>query len=244
MADLPFLIIKTGEAVPEARSLGGDFEDWFIAGLGRDRFDYRVVRVDRGDSLPAPETLAGVLVTGSPAMVSHRADWSERTAAWLAGTFATGLPILGVCYGHQLLAHALGGHVGPNPQGRRMGRVAVEVLDPDDPLMGRFASNEGFHVSHVEVVLEPPTEARVIGTAPHDPHHALRFGDRCWGVQFHPEFGRAVMRGYIQARADGLRADGQDPARCMNGVVDDTAGPTLLARFGALTAGVQRPKAA
>lgn len=244
MSDLPFLIVKTGEAVPEARAMGGDFEDWFFAGLGRDRFDYHVARVDQGDALPAPETLAGVLVTGSPAMVSHRADWSEATAKWLAGAFSTGLPMLGVCYGHQLLAHALGGTVGPNPAGRRMGRVTVDVLDPEDPLLGRFAPADGFHVSHVEVVLEPPKGARVIGTAPHDPHHALHFGGRAWGVQFHPEFGRAVMRAYIQARVDALRADGQDPALCLSSVVDDTAGPMLLARFGALATGIDRPQAA
>lgn len=244
MSNLPFLIVKTGEAEPEARALGGDFEDWFVAGLGRDRFDYRVARVDRGDSLPAPETLAGVLVTGSPAMVSHRADWSEATAEWLKEAFATGVPMLGVCYGHQLLAHALGGRVEPNPAGRRMGRVAVDVLDPEDPLLGRFAPAEGFHVSHVEVVLEPPEGARIIGTTPHDPHHALHFGGQAWGVQFHPEFGRAVMRAYIQARVEALRADGQDPALCLSSVVDDTAGPMLLARFGALAAGIDRPQVA
>ncbi len=257
-----FLIVKTGCAVPEARGLdgnGSDFEDWFIAGLGRGRFDYSVVRVDRNEPLPefrssehasegaangaATGPLAGILVTGSPAMVSHREPWSERTAEWLAAAYRAGLPMLGVCYGHQLLAHALGGTVGPNPNGRRMGRFETRVLAADDPLLGRYAPNQGFHVSHVESVLEPPTGAQVIGTAAHDPHHALRFGDRAWGVQFHPEFGRAVMRAYIQARAEPLTAEGQNPADLVRGVIDDTVGPGLLAGFGALVAG-HRPAAA
>lgn len=256
-----FLIVKTGRAVPEARGLDGndgDFEDWFMAGLGRGRFDYATVRVDRDEPLPDLETpepaaeesdggsrepLAGVLVTGSPAMVSHREPWSERTAEWLAAAFRAGLPMLGVCYGHQLLAHALGGTVGPNPNGRRMGRFETRVLDANDPLLGRYAPSQAFHVSHVESVLEPPAGAQVIGTAAHDPYHALRFGDRAWGVQFHPEFGRAVMRAYIQARAAPLAAEGQDPAALVRGVVDDTVGPGLLAGFGALVAGA-RPAAA
>ena len=239
-----FLIIKTGEAVPEARAMGGDFEDWFMAGLGRDRFDYSTVRVDHNEALPPPDALAGALITGSPAMVSHREAWSETAAEWLATAHAAGLPLLGVCYGHQLLAHALGGRVGPNPNGRRMGRVTVDVLDPDDPLLGRFAPSESFHVSHVEAVLEPPAGAQVIGSATHDPFHALRFGRQAWGVQFHPEFGRAVMRAYIQARAKPLAADGQDPVACARAVVDDTAGPALLARFGALATGIDREAAA
>ena len=151
--------------------------------------------------------------------------------------------MLGVCYGHQLLAHALGGTVGPNPNGRRMGRFETRVLDANDPLLGRYAPSQAFHVSHVESVLEPPAGAQVIGTAVHDPYHALRFGDRAWGVQFHPEFGRSVMRAYIQARAAPLAAEGQDPAALVRGVVDDTVGPGLLAGFGALVAGA-RPAAA
>lgn len=239
-----FLIIKTGEAVPQARALGGDFEDWFMAGLGRGRFDYRVVRVDQDETLPAVDGLAGALVTGSPAMVSARADWSERTAGWLREAHAAGLPLLGVCYGHQLIAHALGGRVGPNPNGRCMGRVRVEDIAADDPLLGRFAPEAQFHVSHLEAVLEPPPGARVIGRADHDPHHALHFGGRSWGVQFHPEFGRAVMRAYIQARAQALAAEGLNAAALVREVIDDTAGPALLARFGALATGIETTEAA
>jgi GMP synthase (glutamine-hydrolysing) len=243
----PFLIIKTGRALPEAVEAGaGDFEDWFIAGLGRGRFDYRVIQVDdpEADVLPDPATLAGALITGSPAMVSDRADWSERTAEWLAGAHEAGLPMLGVCYGHQLLAHALGGLVGPNPFGRRMGRIEVHSIEPDDPLMQRFAPSRPFHVSHSEVVLAPPPGARVIGRAEHDPHHVLYFGGQSWGLQFHPEFGRSVMRAYIRARAEQLAAEGQNPAALVREVADDTVGPAVLARFGALVAEGRRSDAA
>ena len=196
------------------------------------------------EPLPAPERLAGALITGSPAMVSHRADWSERTAEWLAEAHRAGLPLLGVCYGHQLLAHALGGTVGPNPAGRRMGRVEVRAIEPDDPLLGRFAPNEHFHVSHSEAVLVPPEGARIVAVTDRDPHHALYFGHSSWGVQFHPEFGRAIMRAYLQARADVLTAEGQDPAELVRAVSDDTVGPAVLARFGALVEAARRPAAA
>lgn len=231
------IIVKTGRAVPEARSDGTDFEHWFARGLGPDLFEYRMVQVDEGGVLPPLEALdhrPAVLVTGSPAMVSDRLEWSERTAAWLAGAHAAGLPILGVCYGHQLLAHALGGRVGPNPAGRRMGRVEVAFMVPEDPLTGPFAPGASFNVSHVEVVLDPPVGARVLGAAEHDACHALHFGGLSWGVQFHPEFGRATMRAYIQARSQPLEAEGQDPDKLIAGLDDNPTGGPLLVRFAEL----------
>jgi len=232
------IIVKTGQAVPEARADGRDFEHWFGRGLGPDRFEFQTVRVDRGQSLPSLRSVDAALVTGSPAMVSHREAWSEQTADWLAQVHALGLPLLGVCYGHQLLAHALGGRVGPNPNGRKMGRAELVSSAPDDPLLGSFAAGTAFHVSHVEAVLEPPPGARIIATAAHDPHHALHFGARSWGVQFHPEFDAVIMRAYIEARAAALRAEGQSPEALIE-VLDrsaegNRAGDALLARFAAL----------
>lgn len=229
------LIVKPGEAVAEARADGRDFEHWFIDGLGPVRFDYNVVRVDCGDPLPPPESTDAVLVTGSPAMVSHRSRWSEDAAGWLCEVHQLGMPLLGVCYGHQLIAHALGGRVGPNPNGRRMGRTRLESSEPDDPLLGPFEAGTEFHVSHVESVLEPPPQARVVATAAHDPHHAIYFGQRSWGVQFHPEFTGEVMSAFIEARHDALMAEGQDPAG-LRGALDLTpagnrAGSAVLHRF-------------
>jgi GMP synthase (glutamine-hydrolysing) len=228
------LIVKTGAAVPEARADGTDFEHWFAGGLGPNAFDYRTVRVDRGETLPSPDAADAVLITGSPAMVSAREAWSERTARWLADAFAAGLPMLGVCYGHQLIAHALGGRVGPNPDGRHMGRVTARIVDPEDPLLGELAPRADVHVSHLETVLTPPPGARRIASAPHDAHHGLRFGRACWGVQFHPEFDATIMRAYIDARVDVLRDAGKDAAALRAALGPGTAGRRMLARFSAL----------
>lgn len=231
------IIVKTGQAVSEARGDGRDFEHWFAEGLGPDAFDYRTIRVDQGEVLPPIEALdhaPAILVTGSPAMVSERLDWSEVTAQWLADAHAAALPILGICYGHQLLAHALGGEVGPNPAGRCMGRAMVEFSDSEEPLTGAFAPAAAFNVSHVEVVLAPPEGARLIGTAPHDPYHVLYFGNRSWGVQFHPEFDGPIMRAYIEARSEPLEAEGQDPAALIDALDNNPNGHPFLARFAEL----------
>lgn len=226
------LIIKTGSSVPEAAERFGDFDQWFINGIGPDRFDFRTVSVHQGERLPERRNdLAAVLITGSPAMVSHRHDWSEQAAAWIAQAHDEGLPMLGVCYGHQLLAHALGGVVGPNPHGRRMGSFEVEILDRDDALLGSFAPGADFQATHVEVVLELPKGARVISRAAGDPHHALYFGNLSWGLQFHPEFDVDIMDCYIRCRRSVLSGEGIYADRLLDSLRPSPLGPAVLQRF-------------
>lgn len=229
------LIVKTGSAFAEARERFGDFDDWFVRGLGPDRFDYRTVTVSDNEALPPLDTLddfAGVVVTGSPAMVSHRLDWSERTAEWLARVVeGDRLPLLGVCYGHQLVAHALGGRVGPNPNGRRMGTRRLQVESEGDELLGFLGPDSRVHVTHLEVVLDPPPSARVLGATEGDPNHALHFGGRSWGVQFHPEFDARIMRCYVEARSELLDGEGFDSVAILKAVQPAEAGKRLLQRF-------------
>lgn len=226
------LIIQTGSAPDPIREQHGDFDRWFIDSLGPDRFDYQVIAVDRGQALPSElSDIAGVLVTGSPAMVSHRLDWSEATADWISRVHQAGLPLLGVCYGHQLIAHALGGRVGPNPAGRRMGTTPVEIVTGSDLLLSGLDSGSNFHVTHMEAVLELPPGAQVIARVQGDPHHALYFGQKSWGVQFHPEFDEKIMACYIRLRADALSAEGLDPERLLAEIAPAPSGPAVLQRF-------------
>src|SRR5690606_40095948 len=106
----PFLIIETGRPVAPMRR-HGSFAHWIRVAAGLERDAAVVVDVEGGDALPGRDGFAGVLVTGSAAMVTERLDWSERAAGWLREAAHAGLPLLGICYGHQLLAHALGGEV-------------------------------------------------------------------------------------------------------------------------------------
>ena len=260
MKEGAILILKTGEALSPVRRSRGDFEDWIARGLGLAVDALEVVSAHRGEALPAAQDLRGVVVTGSPAMVSERADWSEDAARWLAAIVeADALPVLGICYGHQLIAHGLGGEVGPNPRGREMGTVDVRFDAGHDedgggaPSAGRkgpsgrpshavgaieplFRGSTTFpaHMSHVESVLRPPDGARVLATTALDPHSVLAFGPRQWGVQFHPEFDREIMQGYIEARRDILADEGIDPDRLIAGARDADASGRVLARFAVL----------
>lgn len=235
----PLLIVKTGVTVPSVAARRGDFEHMFTRamGIGLDRA--QVVNVFRDEVLPAPGEHGPVVVTGSAAMASEHAEWSDRTAEWLAAAVDAGAPVLAVCYGHQLLALGLGGKVGRNPRGREIGTVQVRLTaeGATDPLLGSLQpAGRALRVqaTHVESVLELPPPAVRLGASDLDPHQAFRIGERAWGVQFHPELDADIVRGYITARADTLRSEGLDPEALAADAADSDDGRHLLERFVAL----------
>ncbi len=252
MADSkPILVLKTGEALPTVKAACGDFEDWIARGMGRGlaRGDVEVAAVYLGDPLPAPDRIAGVVVTGSVSMVSDREPWSERSAAWLAAIVAAdAVPVLGLCYGHQLLAHALGGEVGPNPNGREMGTVEVHFARTSTAKIAQVANGAALeplfepgvylgHTSHLEAVLRPPRGAQVLARTALDPRAALRYGPRQWGTQFHPEFDAEILRHYVEARREILTDEGRDPDAMLAAIAETPDLARVLERFAALVEG-------
>lgn len=228
----PFLILETGQPVASMRRHGG-FPHWIRTAAGLARDEAVVVDVERGEALPTREGFAGAIVTGSGAMVTDRHDWSEATAGWLAEAARAGLPLLGICYGHQLIAHALGGEVGWHPAGREMGTVEIERLAPsnDDPLFEGLPERFAAQATHLQSVLRLPDEATLLARSDHDPVHAYRWRDAVWGVQFHPEFSTTHMRGYVRARVDALRGEGLCPDATGRGVSATPHARRVLRRF-------------
>ena len=227
-----FLILETGQPIASLRR-HGRFPHWIrvAAGLAADEAD--AVNVEAGEALPAHEHYTGIIVTGSSSMVTDRHDWSERTAGWLKASLDAGLPVLGICYGHQLLAHTLGGEVAWNPLGREMGTVAVDLHPPagDDPLFGPLPERFDVQVSHLQTVLRPPSGATVLARSGQDDCQAFRWRDHAWGLQFHPEFSVGHMRGYVHARRDALAKEGQCHKRMARDVRPTPLARGLLRRF-------------
>lgn len=237
----PVAILVCGRTVPPVAARCGDFADWFRAGLGLDERAAPAIDLAAGEPLPAVEALGGVAVTGSPAMVTEEEPWSVAAERWLGRAHAAGLPLLGVCYGHQLLARALGGEAGWNPAGREIGSVPLTLTAAadDDPLLGGLESPLIVQQSHSQSVLRLPAGAVLLGSSALDPHQAFRVGPTSWGLQFHPEFDARIVRGYIAYRRDAIAAEGLDPEALDRGARDDPRARQVLARFAAVAAGAR-----
>ncbi len=199
-------MLRTGDAVPEVAAHRGEFLRWIQEGVG-DAWDGAWAEHDaRTDAhFPAFSTFErlGIVVTGSSSSVTERSPWMLRTEAYLREAVAQGIPVLGICFGHQILAQALGGNVAKNPRGREIGTVALE-LDPrakDDPVFAGLPERFVVNATHVDTVERLPEGAVVLSRTALEPHAAFRIAGRpIWGVQFHPEIDAEVMRGYIHAR--------------------------------------------
>lgn len=235
------LIIKTGRTHEVIRERHGCFDDWMISALGIRREQAEVVHVHEGGLLPAQlDGIAGMVITGSPAMVSERLPWSEAVARWLAFQLVERrqpVPVIGICYGHQLLAHALGGRVDYNPRGREIGTVTLRATDAlaDDPLLGGLEFPLDAHVTHLQSVVDLPPGAVLLAKSAQEPHHAFRVGEHIWGVQFHPEFNDDIMRSYIEHLGSRMAEEGLDPLAVRATVRPAPAAGTVLRRFAQLS---------
>jgi GMP synthase (glutamine-hydrolysing) len=235
------LIMKTGSTLPGLKSRKGDFENWITAGMGVNADDVTVVDVTAAEPLPPNGQFAGVVVTGSHSMVTEHARWSERAARWLALEVDAKTPTLGICYGHQLLAYALGGTVEENPRGWELGTVEITLEEPaaQDELLGGFDSAMKVQSSHTQSVTRLPRKAVRLASSPRDGNHAFKVGKTAWGVQFHPEFDREIVQTYIEHCRKQLIAEGQDPDRLIRESQDTSCGTEILQRFAQVSKAAQ-----
>ena len=145
-----------------------------------------------------------LILSGGPASV-HAVDAPRINEAILD----LGIPVLGICYGMQLLAQHLGGQVEPAAD-REYGRANLEVQD--DPLFEGVPATSTVWMSHGDRVERIPEGFRVIGTSTNSPYAAVRAGDRpVYGLQFHPEvvhseFGTRILRNFL-LEISGLEGD-------------------------------------
>lgn len=124
----------------------------------------------------------GVILSGSPSSV--RDDNAPKPDL---SVFKGKLPLLGVCYGAQLLAYEFGGDVEPAPS-REYGRAMLTVVDPNDPLMAALPSPTQVWMSHGDTITSIPDSYSIIGSTDNVRVAAYRINDEeTWGIQFHPE---------------------------------------------------------
>jgi GMP synthase (glutamine-hydrolysing) len=229
----PVLIIQTGRAPDPIRGRHGDFPHWFRIGTRLPTRRLQTINVSAGESLPAAHTVAGAIITGSAAMVTERAAWSERTASWIRDAIDAEIPLFGVCYGHQLMAHAMGGRVDYLSGGREIGTQPIELLGEAqrDPLMVGFPASFRAHTTHEQSVIEAPKHACVLARSERDPHQMLRYGPKAISTQFHPEFNAEVMRDYVKRKHADIRREGADPASIYRAVAATPTARRLLRQF-------------
>lgn len=209
--------------------IAGDYRDMFSALLpSLDLVPYDVV----GGQVPAdPGECDGWLCTGSRQSAYDDLGWIEALCGFVGDVRAAGTPFVGVCFGHQVLAHALGGRVERADAGWGVGVHAVEVAAPAswmDPPRGQVA----LQFMHQDQVTAVPEGAVVLGSSEHCPAAVMAVGKTMVGIQAHPEFGAEYARALIDARERSIGAERAGAAReSLRSPTDESVVAGWMTRF-------------
>lgn len=197
-----------------------------------------------GDPLPAGLSgHAGLLVLGGSMGVDDDHPWLAPTQELVRPAVAEGVPLLGICLGHQLAASALGGRVTRNPGGQQLGLLEVgwtaEAARDElfGPLAEAPAAARGAHWNN-DVVVELPQGATLLATAPAGEVQVVRFAPRAWGIQLHPEIDHVILRLWAADDAGSHEAAGVDQAALLAAV--EQAHDELVTTWTPLATGFAR----
>jgi GMP synthase (glutamine-hydrolysing) len=166
--------------------------------------DLEVLRPVAGEPLPAGlDGAAGLVVLGGSMGVGDAPDWPhlDATMALIRHAAARSAPVLGICLGAQLAAHALGGRAFPGPAGLEVGwnGVGLTAAGREDPVVGAVGEDAEVFQWHYDT-FDPPPGAVVLASGGRYPHQAFRLGNVV-AVQFHPEVDEAIIEAWY-AKAD------------------------------------------
>lgn len=192
-------ILQAGHSPDELREAQGDYGEIFTSLLDGQGFAFEIFSVVDGAFPAGVEDADGWLITGSKHGAYEDHAWIPPLEDLIRDIYAEGRPLVGVCFGHQIIAQALGGKVEKFSGGWSIGPVEY-ALEGDKATIMAW---------HQDQVVDLPPGAEVIGQSDFCRYAALRYDDRIWTVQPHPEFSDAFVEGLIRHRGRGVVPDAQ-----------------------------------
>ena len=190
-------ILETGRPPGDLAQRFGDYPTMFAKMLGPE-FEVQSLDVAAGE-LPDPAAHDAVLITGSPAGVYEDHDWLPGLFDFIRA--AKDSKMIGICFGHQAMAEALGGHVEKSDKGWGAGLHRYTITRPEPWLDG--AREIAAPASHQDQVVVQPPNTEIVASSDFTPYAALAWTDRpAISFQFHPEFSPAFAKALIAERYD------------------------------------------
>ena len=221
-------IIETGLVSPKNRELHGSYPQMFehMIGAADATVTFNTVSIPAGEPLPDVEGLEAILITGSSAGVYDAFEWIAPLEEFVRTAHDKKVPMVGVCFGHQLIAQALGGTARKSEKGWGIGRHVYDVAPHNGLIEG---ARIALACSHQDQVITPPAGAKTILSSDFTPHAGLLYaGGSTFSVQPHPEF----SVGYALACCEVVRSKAHAPDSVVTSAQASLAEPLESARLG------------
>lgn len=185
-------ILQTGRVPDEMISEYGDYDQIYMDLLGGRGFEFDVYAALDGELPKTVSAADGWIITGSKYSAYGEYDWIEPLEGFLRVAYEDGVPIIGVCFGHQILAQALGGRVEKFPDGWSVGATDYVVKGSETP--------QTVMAWHQDQITKLPKGAVVTGKSDFCKYAMLAYGNKAISIQAHPEFTPSFMGDLMQAR--------------------------------------------
>ena len=194
-------LLKCDFVMPEFHGIDGGIPEMITHLLGQTGIDaeLRVYRVWEGD-LPADTGECDAwLTSGSRASVFEEEDWIQNFQEFIVALHADKRKTVGICFGHQMIAQALGGEVRRSERGWGIGVQEIAIAS-EEPWMQPPLTGVRMLFTHQDQVEQLPPGARLIGGTDHCPNAMFALGDHMLAIQSHPEYSRRYLRALIESR--------------------------------------------
>lgn len=190
-------ILLTGHSPADIKADLGDYDDMFVDLLKGHGLSYRSYAVVDGEFPEHPQDCDGWLITGSKHGAYEPHDWIPPLEQFIRDVYADGRPMIGICFGHQIIAQALGGTVEKYSHGWAVGRQ--EYVIEGQPM--------ALNAWHQDQVTKLPLGATVIGRNEFCDNAALLYDDRILTYQPHPEHTPEFVGRLAHSRGRGMVPD-------------------------------------
>jgi len=198
-------LLECDHILARFRHIAGDYREMFAVLFNRHapRISLRPFDVCNGEFPSSLDICDAYLTTGSRFSAYDDVDWIHVLKNFVRRIHEAKKPFVGVCFGHQIMAEALGGKVARAEVGWGVGVRGVEVIKPE-PWMRPEQSSCGLQYMHQDQVERLPEDGVVIGRSDHCPVAMFRAGDSMLGIQAHPEFPKAYSEALLLDRIERI----------------------------------------